>query len=56
MLIVGFNAYHGDVAAAIVRDGALIAVLDLDSPSPARFTQEDEAGCVRLAEILTRVL
>ena len=24
----------------------LIAVLDLDSPTPARFTEEDEAGCV----------
>lgn len=28
MLIVGLNAYHGDVAAAIVRDGALIAALE----------------------------
>lgn len=37
-------------------DGALIAVLDLDSPTTARFTAEDEAGCVRLAEILARVL
>jgi carbamoyltransferase len=28
MLIVGLNAYHGDVAAAVVRDGALIAALE----------------------------
>ena len=28
MLIVGLNAYHGDVAAAIVRDGELIAALE----------------------------
>jgi carbamoyltransferase len=28
MLIVGFNAYHGDVAAAVVRDGTLIAALE----------------------------
>ena len=28
MLIVGINAYHGDVAAAIVRDGRLIAALE----------------------------
>ena len=33
----------------IVRDGELIAVLDLDSPDTARFDAEDEAGCVRLA-------
>ena len=37
-------------------DGELIAVLDLDSPRTGRFTAEDEAGCVRLAEILARVL
>jgi len=39
-----------------VRDGTLIAVLDLDSPKTARFTAEDEAGCVRLGEILAKVL
>jgi len=31
-------------------------VLDIDSPKKARFTAEDEAGCVRLAEILSKVL
>ena len=36
----------------IVRDGKLLAVLDLDSPTPARFDAEDEAGCVRLAAIM----
>jgi GAF domain-containing protein len=34
----------------------LIAVLDLDSPKAARFDEEDEAGCVRLAEILSRAI
>ena len=28
MLIVGFNAYHGDVAAAVLRDGRLVAALE----------------------------
>ena len=37
-------------------DGKLIAVLDLDSPTPARFTEEDEAGCVGLCELLAKVL
>ncbi len=36
--------------------GELLAVLDLDSPRTGRFTAEDEAGCVRLAEILAKVL
>lgn len=28
MLIVGLNAYHGDVAAAVLRDGALVAAVE----------------------------
>jgi carbamoyltransferase len=28
VLIVGFNAYHGDVSAAVLRDGRLIAALE----------------------------
>jgi GAF domain-containing protein len=39
----------------IVRDGELIVVLDLDSPDHARFDEQDEAGCVALAEILAKV-
>ena len=44
------------VVPIVGADGQLIAVLDLDSPRPARFTAEDEAGCVRLAEILAKAL
>jgi GAF domain-containing protein len=50
------SASNSELVVPILRDGELIAVLDLDSPKMARFTQEDEAGCVRLAEILGRVL
>jgi L-methionine (R)-S-oxide reductase len=50
------SASNSEIVVPIVRDGELIAVLDLDSPKRARFTEEDEAGCVKLAEILARVL
>ena len=60
------NAFPGHIACdaasaselvvPIVRDGVLIAVLDLDSPNVARFDAEDEAGCVRLGEIMARAL
>jgi L-methionine (R)-S-oxide reductase len=49
-------ASNSEIVVPIVRDGKLIAVLDLDSPKAARFTEQDEAGCVRLAEILAKVL
>jgi L-methionine (R)-S-oxide reductase len=45
-----------ELVVPIVRDGQLIAVLDLDSPTKARFDAEDEAGCVALGAILARVL
>ncbi len=44
------------VVPIVGADGTLIAVLDLDSPEPARFTEEDEAGCVRLREVLAKIL
>ncbi len=28
MIILGINAYHGDVSAAIVRDGVLVAAVE----------------------------
>ena len=50
------SASASELVVPIVRDGELIAVLDLDSPDKARFTADDEAGCMKLAEILARVL
>lgn len=49
-------ASASELVVPILRDGELIAVLDLDSPTIARFDAEDEAGCVRLAEILAKTL
>ncbi len=49
-------ASASEIVVPIVRDGELIAVLDIDSPKKARFSEQDEAGCVRLGEILARVL
>ena len=50
------SASASELVVPIERDGELIAVLDLDSPKPARFTEEDEQGCVALAEILARAI
>jgi L-methionine (R)-S-oxide reductase len=50
------SASASELVVPIVRDGVLIAVLDLDSPNTGRFTAEDEAGCVRLAEVLAQAL
>ena len=49
-------ASASELVVPIVRDGELLAVLDLDSPKVARFDAEDEAGGLRLAEILAKAL
>jgi L-methionine (R)-S-oxide reductase len=49
-------ASASELVVPIVRDGQLLAVLDLDSPIVARFKDEDEAGCVGVAKILAKIL
>ena len=45
-------ASRSELVVPIVHDGQLVGVLDLDSPSPARFDSEDAVGC---AELIQRV-
>lgn len=49
-------ASESELVVPIVRDGVLIAVLDLDSPERARFDAEDEAGFIAIGAILARIL
>ena len=50
------SASASEVVVPIIRDGELIAVLDIDSPEKARFNEDDRAGCVRLAQILAKAI
>ncbi len=43
---------RSELVVPLVRDGEVVGVLDLDSPVPARFDDEDRAGVERLAAIL----
>lgn len=61
-LVDDVNAFPGHIACdsasaselvvPIVHDGKLIGVIDLDSPSPARFDEADRDGIVALAAML----
>jgi GAF domain-containing protein len=42
-------ASRSELVVPVIRDGAVIAVIDLDSPSPARFDAEDAQGIEALA-------
>lgn len=44
-------ASRSELVVPLVRGGAVLGVLDLDSPSPGRFTPEDQAGFEVLAAL-----
>ena len=41
-----------ELVVPVVRDGTVVAVIDLDSPSIARFDEEDRAGFEALAKLI----
>lgn len=45
-------ASNAELVVPIVHRGALIGVLDLDSPTPGRFDAGDAAGCEALVGLL----
>jgi len=46
-------ASRSELVVPVVREGAVVAVIDLDSPSPARFDSDDQAGIEALAQLLS---
>ncbi|MDB6146280.1 MAG: hypothetical protein JWP80_5324 [Pseudomonas sp.] len=49
------SASNSELVVPLVKDGKLIGVLDLDSPSVGRFSEEDQAGVEQLAAIFLRL-
>lgn len=45
-------ASRSELVVPVIRGGAVIAVIDLDSPLPGRFSAEDAAGIEALAEAI----
>ena len=45
-------ASRSEVVVPVIRDGQVIAVIDLDSPLPARFSDLDAEGLERIASLL----
>ena len=50
------SASNSEIVVPLRKDGAVIGVLDLDSPSLARFTEEDRIGLEAFAAILEKTL
>ena len=45
---------RSELVVPVTRDGAVIAVIDLDSPDPARFDTDDQQGMERLAGMVAQ--
>ena len=46
------SASNSEIVVPIHRDGKVAAVLDIDSPLPGRFTEEDAAGLTEFVKVL----
>jgi GAF domain-containing protein len=45
-------ASRSELVVPLVRGNLVIGVLDLDSPTPARFDRDDQAGCEAIGALL----
>ena len=50
------SASASEIVIPLHKDGAVVGVLDIDSPEPNRFSPEDEAGLLALAREIEEVL
>lgn len=50
------SASNSEIVVPLIKDGRLIGVLDVDSPSLARFDDEDAQGLNDLAEIFLQAV
>jgi GAF domain-containing protein len=49
------SASNSEIVVPLMKDGRMIGVLDLDSPSIGRFDADDAAGLERLVRVLIEV-
>jgi L-methionine (R)-S-oxide reductase len=45
------SASRSELVVPLIRNGAVLGVLDLDSPSPNRFDEDDREGCEALVQV-----
>ena len=50
------SASNSEIVVPLRVDGQLVGVLDIDSPWPGRFTEEDRQGLEAVAEVLDQML
>ena len=49
------SASNSEIVVPLHKDGAVVAVLDIDSPTVGRFTQEDRDGLTQVGRVLEKL-
>lgn len=49
------SASNSEIVMPLHKDGEVVGVLDIDSPTVSRFTEEDREGLLRLLPVLERL-
>ena len=50
------SASNSEIVVPLRADGQIIGVLDIDSPWPGRFTEEDQTGLEAVADVVAQML
>ena len=50
------SASNSEIVIPLHKNGEVVGVLDIDSPWPGRFTEEDQTGLEAVAEIIAQML
>ena len=50
------SASRSEIVVPIHHDGKVVAVLDIDSPSPSRFSSEDKTGLEEFAGVIEKMV
>lgn len=50
------SASNSEIVIPIHKDGEVVAVLDIDSPTTGRFTRDDEEGLVSFVKVLEELI
>ena len=50
------SASRSEIVVPLRKDGKVVGVLDIDSPLPARFTEDDRVGLERFAALAERLI
>ena len=50
------SASNSEIVIPVHKDGQVVAVLDIDSPSKGRFTEEDQIGLAKVVNAIEEII